>query len=531
MYGRFDKIDPPMSLARELGQVVEIPTEVGAQAARRRPVVKALLVYLTAWAILLWPPLLNGAPFLMADSTTYVRVADAAAYNLTDHRTAWTGELFRKFAPQRHPPVAQVDEPSSAAEEGASPIVLAGRSVYYGALPYLSYLLGSLWFTVAVQGLLAVACIALTLQALRDLQGRRATRVELLLLVSFLALLTPVGYFAGFLMPDITTPFAILATAHVLWTWSSMNRARRWFWAALLVFSLASHTSNLLMVGATAVALLVLSPVRRLQLRTQPILLIVAAVLAAAALETAFSFGVKSATGASPVRPPFLTARLVDDGPGYRHLREHCPQSGFVLCNYLDRLPQPSDNFLWDARPGAGVFSALPPAQARALAREQSRFVFAVVTDRPLEVVQSSLGAAARQAARAGLGEFNYYEGTRSHLAEKLPGPILDDVRRSAAFNGAMPVGFVSAATIPLTLLSLLVIAWAAIVRRGPDARATAFALVVCFMLALNAAICGMMSTPHERYVMRAVWLLPLVAFCLLPPLQRIRDWRARLKR
>jgi hypothetical protein len=512
----------PMNLTSESGEVAEKPREADTQALRPRAA-KTMLVYLIAWAILLWPPLLNGAPFMMPDSTTYIRGADAVAYNLTGHRTAWSGELFRKFAPPRHEPTAQADQLSGAKDTAdVGPIVLAGRSIYYGALPYLSYLVGSLWFAVAIQALLTVACIALTLQALRNLQGRRATRFELLLLVAFLALLTPVGYFVGFVMPDLTTAFAILATAHILLLWSSMDRARRWFWTVLLVFSLASHGSNLLMVGAMAFALLVLSPIRRLRPRRRSILLIVTAVLAAVALEMAFSFGVKSATGAAPVRPPFVTARLVEDGPGYRYLRDHCPQSGFLLCNYFDRLPQPSDNVLWEKRRDVGVFSALPPAEARALALEQGRFVVAVLADRPLEVAMSSFLAAARQAAQVGLGEFNYTGGTRDHFAEKLPGPVLGDVRRSAAFNGDMPVAFVSAATIPVTLLSLLAIAWTPLAGRGRQTGSSAFALIVCVLLALNVAICGVMSTPHERYLMRAIWLLPLVAICLLPPLVRI---------
>ena len=491
---------------------------------RSRRAAKSVLVYVSAWLLMLWPSLLNDAPFLMPDTTTYVRGADAIAYSLTGHRTAWTPELFRKFAPQSREPVGLANgKPTGAGrkiERNDHPIILAGRSAYYGALPYLSYLLGSLWLAVAFQSILAVACIALTLHALRGFQGRRATNLELLLLVGFLALLTPVGYFVGFLMPDITTAFAILATAHILLTWSSMDRLRRTFWIILLIFSLASHSSNLLMTGLAAIAFLALSTIRRREPR-QPVLMVLLAVLAAIALETAFSFGVKEATGTSPVRPPFVTARLVDDGPGYRYLRNHCPGSGFLLCKYVDRLPQPSDDFLWEKRQGIGVFSALPPAEARALALEQNRFLLAVLADQPIDVAKSSLIAAARQAGRIGLEEFNYGDGARSHFSDKIPRSLLENIRRSAAFNGEMPVGLVSGATIPLTLLSLVAIFGAVMNSHVRISRSSAFGLVVCLMLALNTAVCGMMSTPHDRYIMRAIWLLPLVAMCLLPPIAR----------
>lgn len=491
---------------------------------RSRRAAKTVLVYAIAWLLMLWPSLLNRAPFLMPDTTTYVRGADAIAYSLTGHRTAWTPEFFRKYAPEPQEPTGLANEqPTGAGEKEGNdhPIILAGRSAYYGALPYLSYLLGSLWLAVAFQSILTVACIALTLHVLRGFQGRRATNLELLILVGLLALLTPVGYFVGFLMPDITTAFAILATAHILLTWSSMDRPRRSFWILLLVFSLASHSSNLLMTGLAAIAFLALSTIRRREPR-QPALMVLLAVLAAIALETAFSLGVREATGASPVRPPFVTARLVDDGPGYRYLRNHCPESGFLLCNYVDRLPQPSDDFLWEQRQGIGVFSALPPAEARALALEQNRFLLAVLADQPLDVAKSSFIAGARQARRTGLEEFNYADGARSHFSGKLPGPLLEKIRRSAAFKGEMPVSLVSGATLPLTVLSLVAIFGAAMTSQARISRLSAFSLVVCLMLVLNTAICGMMSTPHDRYIMRAIWLLPLVAMCLLPPLERV---------
>jgi hypothetical protein len=275
------------------------------------------------------------------------------------------------------------------------------------------------------------------------------------------------------------------------------------------------------MTGLAAIAFLALSTIRRREPR-QPALMVLLAVLAGIALETAFSLGVRGATGTSPVRPPFVTARLVDDGPGYRYLRKHCPDSGFLLCNYVDRLPQRSDDFLWEKRQGIGVFSALPPAEARALALEQNRFLLAVLADQPLDVAKSSLIAAARQTGRIGLEEFNYDDGARSHFSDKIPHSILEKFRRSAAFKGEMPVGFVSVATIPLALLSLVAIFGAAMNNHARISRSSAFGLVVCLMLALNTAVCGMMSTPHDRYIMRAIWLLPLVALSLLPPLVRV---------
>ena len=82
--------------------------------------------------------------------------------------------------------------------------------------------------------------------------------------------------------------------------------------------------------------------------------------------EAAFSAAVARVTGFAPVRPPFLSARLVEDGPGLDYLRAHCAGGGasFALCRYRDRLPLASDIFLWSGAPGPGV--ALPASKTLA---------------------------------------------------------------------------------------------------------------------------------------------------------------------
>ena len=101
---RLDQLDRLIPVP-ESGQLAEtFPGQDRLIPDRRKA--KTVLACVIAWAFLLWPSLLNGAPFLMQDSTTYVRGADAVAYSLTGHRTEWTSELLRKFAPEGREPVA-----------------------------------------------------------------------------------------------------------------------------------------------------------------------------------------------------------------------------------------------------------------------------------------------------------------------------------------------------------------------------------------------------------------------------------------
>jgi hypothetical protein len=42
-----------------------------------------------------------------------------------------------------------------------------------------------------------------------------------------------------------------------------------------------------------------------------------------------------------------------------------------------------------------------------------------------------------------------------------------------------------------------------------------AFAAAVVGGIAINAFVCGALSTPHDRYQARVIWLVPLVAMLL----------------
>ena len=76
-------------------------------------------------------------------------------------------------------------------------------------------------------------------------------------------------------------------------------------------------------------------------------------------------------------------------------------------------------------------------------------------------------------------------------------------------------------------LLLLGVIALAA--RRREFADLGALAAVVALAILANAAVCGVLSNPHDRYGARMVWLAPLVV--LLVPWMRRHSARRRALR
>src|SRR5262249_2216969 len=141
-----------------------------------------------------------------------------------------------------------------------------------------------------------------------------------------------------------------------------------------------------------------------------------------------------------PIFPPMLTARLIEDGPGYRFLRRTCPESGFVACRYLSRLPTSTDDFLWSHDPSRGVFGSADALTRRALSREQWDFALAVLRDDPWGQARASALNALRQVVLVGVPEFRYSSEEKADFSAKLPPSYSNPMRRTPAYRGAMPV-------------------------------------------------------------------------------------------
>jgi len=483
---------------------------------RRWPLI---LFAVAASLALLWPAFINGQPFIFDDTTNYVRGADAAAYRLTGIDTAWTHEFVARYG-ELDTLAARNRTPRATAD---LPVTLSGRSVYYGALLYLSQAVDGFWLAALFQAVLTGLAILFTWERLARPSGAARRYGGAFLIVALIAALTPAAYFASFAMPDIFAPLGLLALAHLLFFPDRDSRARRLFWFALLLFALLAHSANILLFGGLFVLCLAGRLLGRLPIRRGALVAVVLAIVLGIGGEALFSATVRGLTGAPPVRPPFLMARIIDDGPGYRFLRDTCPGNGFSVCRYLPILPLNSDAFLWTKAPGRGVFQASPPAERRALAHEETAFVLAVARARPFDLASSALRSTIAQISFMGLSEFNYRHKTELFLHEKLPPAEARRQAGTAAIRDAMPTRAIARITPALTAASLAFLAVAAalacpaIRRSGTTGALGGFALLVLAGVLLNDVIAGTMSTPHDRYQARIIWLLPLLALCALP--------------
>ncbi|WP_375391086.1 hypothetical protein [uncultured Sphingomonas sp.] len=465
--------------------------------------------------VLLWPAIVNGYPFFFPDTGAYVRGVDAAVVRLTDHRTSWSNadvlSIARRpsdaatGAPTRSPP-----GPASAA--GQPKPVLLGRSVFYGAIAYTGALTGSFWLTIALQALLAGAVIIGFIRHFVDPREERRFAAAAAISTAGLAL-TPLSWFVSMVMPDFLTGALIVAATALIVGWGRETKIGRAFWIAIAAFAALAHSSHALMLLGLAVAAFVLSlfGLRR----WRPGAMAVAASAMVGLLgEVAFAAVVTSTTGASPIRPPFITARLVEDGPGLDFLASHCGHAQFHLCRYRDRLPLPSDSFLWSKDRATGVFGAVATREQRALAGEQAAFVGAVVIDRPLVVVQSSGAAILRQFASWRLPEFNNDDRQDAQEgAAKLPAAEKAGLLSSRFARGTMPTGWTELLIPFWSLAGLISIIW--LVKDTRLATVSQYGVVLIAGWLLDVAICGALSTPHDRYQARAIWVLAFGALTI----------------
>lgn len=491
----------------------EIPNRKALSARRdsRWPAVAVILVLSVA---ALWPALINGGPFFMADTPSYIRGAASGFFKLFHLSSDWSNEYLRVYGGR---PVVADEAAGATALPGTAaqlPVTLTGRSIFYGVLLYLAYLAGSFWIIVAVQSLLASVCIYLTVDAISRTLGAE-TRPSRALLIGFAALLgTPLAYFTGYLMPDVFGGFAILAAASLLFFWDTLPRGAKAFWTALLAYSLLVHNVNLTFIAALLVLAVLFAWWRRLPLNRVQLIWLSVCVALGVIGQAGFGLVVKGMTGASPVRPPFVAMRLIADGPGYSYLKGHCATERYIYCRVLSQTDPKSDTLLWTKDPDASLFRGLSPDEQRQSAAEQPEFVKAVAAERPVEVIASAIRNSFEQLARFDLKGFNYSRENRGRFRETLPSAAFASLSQTEAFRNEMPTAAIELLSVLTTAVALGFLVYFFWTGRPDDGgrRIRAFCLFILAGIALNAVICGALSGPKGRYEMRLIWVLPLVA-------------------
>jgi hypothetical protein len=472
---------------------------------------------------LLWPAILNNQPFFFHDTTVYVREADAGVLKLTHHSTPWTwpedlAAITGKAADG--PALSGAGSVDLAPNHKVPPrmnslkdkVVVAGRSPYYGALLYLGEITGGFWLSVFVQAVAVLLAILFLLRAVGTPVWPSLPVVGLIL-----AATTCLPFYSSFLMPDLFAAVTVLGCSALIATRHSLRQLDYAIWGALLSVALTFHDSFKL-IAAGMLALGLVWNIRHGWANWRGLATVASALALAALGQFTFNYGVSRMVGAPPLYPPFLMARLIDDGPGYRYLKATCPGNGFVVCQFLSILPLDSNSFLWSAGNAPGVFSHASPEVKRRLIAEEFAFFRNVVEYDPAGVALASARNVGRQLAMTGLMEFQYNNEDRSTFESKVPAGHFEVMRRSAAYRGTVPIRALSGFYLGVIIVAICFLVFSRFQRRATMLRGSTVAAVSAWIVAgvlINDAVCGAFSGPNYRYSVRVLWLVPFAALLI----------------
>lgn len=473
----------------------------------------ATLILLAA-AALMGAAAIDRRPSVFTDTIFYYAQGEALA--------ALTG-LDRSRDP------AGVADPSSVVENDRRPApseldtYIGARSPAYGLLLFGAVRIGTLWLLVAIQSLIAAVVLFIVSRALAPARPGIAFVAS----TAVAAVGTALPFLTAFAMPDLFAGLAALSAIALLALDERLGLASKGTLWVVLAFALTCHDAFAPVVLAILAAGAGLawrrSGPRAAVGRAAPV---TAALLVAALAGWAWTAGHAAVTGHLQHKPPFLTARVLADGPGRAYLRDACAREPgrYILCRFQDRDLADSETFLWADDPARGVFTPADVATRLAIERQEPDFVLHAVAADPIGEVEAAVANTGRQLVAvyvddplinpAAFSFSRFFHRTR--VADILPDGA---ACRADMIGCATPLApfFGPLKTIhqSLALIALAFVAWR-LARRAPNdpprSDLEAVAALILVAVVANAAICGAVSGPFARYGARMVWLVPWLA-------------------
>ncbi|MGA3264241.1 MAG: hypothetical protein ABSC47_09375 [Terracidiphilus sp.] len=426
-----------------------------------------------------WPAFYNGFPLLYPDSMTYV----------DDGRIVARAVFLHQFSNY-----------------------YGMRSFFYslGILPLHWNL--TLWPVVALQCLLAAFILWLVARSIAP----RHTILSYLVLVLLLSLFTGMNWYAVLIMPDILGPLLYLSIYLLVFARETLSRRERISLYPIAWWAVTSHATHLLLAAGMCMilALLLAFDPRAYRRRLLPVLEVAAIVALAAAAQLAlhgYLYGKPSLNGN---RPPFLTARIIADGPGRWYLEKHCGELKWVICGHLHNLSDDPDNFLWGED---GIYQNASEDESRRLAQEELPFVLATLRAYPREQISRSAANFWGQLATFGFEDLDASSWVLDEFGQVLP-RTRSSYEKSLQAQDALPLDLLTSIQFWAVMASLAVMAvFAPLLWRRHSPRIAGLSVVIVSMVIANALVTGPLSMVEERFECRVIWLVPLLAgMCVL---------------
>jgi hypothetical protein len=404
-----------------------------------------------------------------------------------------------------------------------------GRSTVYGTL---------LWFTrwtlfvpaIVLQAVVTAFVIDCAIKAF--VPGARPPWLPAVA-VAVLAAVSGVALFVSKPMPDAWTAPAVLALHLLVWHPRRLSNGERFVMGAIVAFAGASHMATFaVLAGMSVVHAAAKSGLRgfakfmsgrnrqqpipagwlaRRRLAPRGIGFAIVAVWSGLALQAAGNFVVTGRMALQADGDIFLFARMVEDGMAGDVLSEECPRAGWKLCQYRDALPSYAEGFLFDPdSPLQKIGGASDPGARREIAAIVARSL----VRHPLAHASRALELTATQFVDIGIGgamEPMMSEHTRATLSRYAPAliPSFDAARQQT--NDIDVSGWSDWVVAPVSVAAPFALPLFAVLLWRRRLRREAMLPALLFLGLLgNAAVCGAVASPNDRYQARLVWLAPL---------------------
>ena len=405
---------------------------------------------------------------------------------------------------------------------------VTGRTVDGSRSPFYSLLAGIFAALQAVDLLLIFNAAALavgvwlTFRVVRRVYLPEVGGAKLFALPLLAASLGSLPFYAAYLMPDLLAPVMLMMIALVTAEGRRMSGAERFVAFAVASACIVSHLSHLAIAAALIpmVVLLSLAAGRRGWWIAPFVLCAVVAV--GWGQQMAFRVVAARAAQSDVVIKPFLTARLIQDGPGYDWLEEHCPDATVPTCALWDALQLSHDPYrltashiVFETSKRLGSFRLMSEEDQKAVADAQVDFFKDVLRDRPVSV---ALALVSNTLLQSGM------------VSVDMTLPTNQIAERNASVTGTLS-GPLSLGPVSLTrsewlgsvtrmqktyYAAALVMSLALLLSRGLPQGLRIFGIMILLGILANAFVCGGISQPATRYGARVVWLVPFLAAILL---------------
>ncbi|MEA2906929.1 MAG: hypothetical protein QOI12_4316 [Alphaproteobacteria bacterium] len=336
--------------------------------------------------------------------------------------------------------------------------------------------------------------------------GQR-TRV-LIVTIAALTLLTALPWLASQLITDVFAGLAVLALYLLVARADALARWERLALFVFLGFAAATHNATLAVLAALigAGVLVALFDPRVVSFRGLGRGAL--ALVLGAALLVAANYAVARQLAWTPGGIALSFGRMLQDGIVKRFLVEHCPDARFKLCDHLAELPDDADVFFW----GESLFDRL--GRFRALDAEMRTIVLESLSAYPGLQLKAAVAATVKQVVRVATGYGLNTEVWHTYgMIENFAPAKLPAMKAARQQRGELGFTAINRVHVPLAWASMLLLLGviALGIARARYADLGVLAAAVTLALLANAVVCGVLSSPHDRYGARLVWLASLV--------------------